>query len=110
MTLSLCLARRTCTWPRGTATARWRRSRTRTESTDLVRSCPQDMHLAKRHYDRALEAQPDARVPVQLALASLQVHKWCSSPARLHVWLTGPHQGHPEQCAFACRAAAQQQP
>ncbi|KAK9842449.1 hypothetical protein WJX81_000710 [Elliptochloris bilobata] len=40
---------------------------------------PRDMHLAKRHYDRALEAQPDARLPVQLALASLELHKWWDS-------------------------------
>lgn len=39
------------------------------------------MHLAKRHYDRALEAQPDARLPVQLALFSLRIHKWCAAGA-----------------------------
>jgi len=52
---------------------------------------PRDLHLAKRHYDRALEARPDARVPVQLALASLALHGWWDRarpylPARLD-WL-----------------------
>ena len=38
--------------------------------------CLQDLHLAKRYYDKSLDAQKDARVPVQLALASLAVHAW----------------------------------
>jgi hypothetical protein len=37
----------------------------------------QDLHLAKRFYDKTLEVQPDAAVPVRLALASLQLHTWC---------------------------------
>lgn len=36
----------------------------------------QDLHLAKRFYDKSLEAQPDATVPVQLALLSLSLHSW----------------------------------
>jgi len=40
---------------------------------------PQDLHLAKRYYDKALEAQPDAFVPVFLALCGLWVHsRWLS--------------------------------
>ncbi|XP_068210818.1 protein sel-1 homolog 1-like isoform X2 [Palaemon carinicauda] len=31
----------------------------------------QDMHLAKRFYDMAAEASPDAQVPIALALAKL---------------------------------------
>lgn len=37
---------------------------------------PQDLHLAKRYYDKALEAQPDAFVPVFLALCGLWLHSW----------------------------------
>jgi len=37
---------------------------------------PQDLHLAKRYYDKSLGAQKDAHVPVRLALASLAVHAW----------------------------------
>lgn len=37
---------------------------------------PQDLHLAKRYYDKALEAQPDAFVPVFLALCGLWAHSW----------------------------------
>lgn len=32
---------------------------------------PQDIHLAKRFYDMAAEASPDAQVPVFLALCKL---------------------------------------
>lgn len=37
---------------------------------------PQDLHLAKRYYDKALESQPDTWVPVLLALCGLWVHRW----------------------------------
>lgn len=33
--------------------------------------CLQDIHLAKRFYDMAAEASPDAQVPVFLALCKL---------------------------------------
>ncbi|PKA64873.1 F-box protein [Apostasia shenzhenica] len=36
---------------------------------------PLDLHLAKRHYDQALENDPAAKLPVTLALASLWVRK-----------------------------------
>ena len=36
----------------------------------------QDLHLAKRYYDKSLDAQKDAHVPVRLALVSLAVHAW----------------------------------
>jgi hypothetical protein len=36
--------------------------------------CCQDLHLAKRYYDKAMEVQPDAWVPVRLALLSLGAH------------------------------------
>lgn len=36
----------------------------------------QDLHLAKRFYDKSLEAQPDATAPIQLALLSLTLHSW----------------------------------
>lgn len=39
-------------------------------------SCFQDLHLAKRYYDKSLDAQKDAHVPVRLALASLALHAW----------------------------------
>ncbi|CAL8462358.1 g1891 [Coccomyxa elongata] len=53
---------------------------------------PQDLHLAKRFYDKSLEAQPDATVPVQLALLSLSLHNWWETvrphiPGVLH-WLS----------------------
>ena len=35
---------------------------------------PQDLHLAKRHYDKAAAAQPDAPGAARLALLSLWVH------------------------------------
>ena len=35
---------------------------------------PQDLHLAKRHYDKAITAQPDATGAARLALLSLWVH------------------------------------
>ena len=34
----------------------------------------QDIHLAKRFYDMAAEASPDAQFPVYLALTKLNVH------------------------------------
>ncbi|KAK9818102.1 hypothetical protein WJX72_007209 [[Myrmecia] bisecta] len=37
---------------------------------------PRDLHLAKRFYDKALEAQPDAVVPVRVALVLLRLHGW----------------------------------
>ncbi|KAI4339576.1 hypothetical protein MLD38_024502 [Melastoma candidum] len=36
---------------------------------------PNDLHLAKRYYDQALETDPDAKLPVALALASLWIRK-----------------------------------
>ncbi|EIE24098.1 HCP-like protein [Coccomyxa subellipsoidea C-169] len=53
---------------------------------------PQDLHLAKRFYDKSLEAQPDATAPVQVALLSLALHSWWESvrphvPMALH-WLS----------------------
>ena len=36
---------------------------------------PQDLHLAKRHYDKAMAAHRDAFGPVWLALASLWAHR-----------------------------------
>ena len=36
----------------------------------------QDLHLAKRYYDRAAETAPSAKMPVQLALLSLALHSW----------------------------------
>ncbi|CAK9158646.1 unnamed protein product [Ilex paraguariensis] len=36
---------------------------------------PFDLHLAKRHYDQALEIDPAAKLPVTLALASLWMRK-----------------------------------
>ncbi len=32
---------------------------------------PKDLHLAKRHYDQALDTEPAAALPVTLALTSL---------------------------------------
>lgn len=37
----------------------------------LYLTYPQDIHLAKRFYDMAAEASPDAQVPVFLALCKL---------------------------------------
>ncbi|KAK9798920.1 hypothetical protein WJX73_000247 [Symbiochloris irregularis] len=37
---------------------------------------PQDLHLAKRYYDRALSAMPSAYLPVILALNWLWLHSW----------------------------------
>lgn len=37
----------------------------------LCLTCLQDIHLAKRFYDMAAEASPDAQVPVFLALCKL---------------------------------------
>ena len=45
--------------------------------------CWQDLHLAKRFYDKSLEALPDATVPVRLALASLALHSWCAAAPHL---------------------------
>lgn len=39
--------------------------------TSIVCLCLQDIHLAKRFYDMAAEASPDAQVPVFLALCKL---------------------------------------
>lgn len=36
----------------------------------------QDLHLAKRHYDKTLEALPNALLPVTLALYGLWLHGW----------------------------------
>ncbi|PIN22874.1 Extracellular protein SEL-1 [Handroanthus impetiginosus] len=36
---------------------------------------PLDLHLAKRYYDQALEADPAAKLPVSLALASLWIRR-----------------------------------
>ena len=36
----------------------------------------QDLHLAKRYYDKSLAAQKEAHVPVRLALIALAVHGW----------------------------------
>ena len=55
---------------------------------------PQDTHLAKRYYDKALEAQPDAYLPIVLALFGLWVHScWLSAKpylpeSALASWLT----------------------
>jgi SEL1 protein len=38
---------------------------------------PQDLALAKRYYDKASELQPDAWLPVSLALYGLGLHTWC---------------------------------
>ena len=35
---------------------------------------PLDLHLAKRYYDQALEADRNAKLPVKLALMSLWLH------------------------------------
>lgn len=37
----------------------------------MLHVTPQDIHLAKRFYDMAAEASPDAQVPVFLALCKL---------------------------------------
>lgn len=42
-------------------------------STKLIFICAQDIHLAKRFYDMAAEASPDAQAPVTLALTKLAV-------------------------------------
>ena len=53
---------------------------------------PQDLHLAKRHYDKALAAHQDAYAPVQLALLSLWAHGvWLAiapsiSPSWVGLW------------------------
>jgi SEL1 protein len=36
----------------------------------------QDFHLAKRYFDSSAQTQPDARWPVNLALAGLYFHWW----------------------------------
>lgn len=36
---------------------------------------PLDLHLAKRYYDQALQSDPDAKLPVTLALASLWIRR-----------------------------------
>ena len=36
----------------------------------------QDLHLAKRYYDRAADNSPAAKWPVHLALFSLTLHAW----------------------------------
>lgn len=37
---------------------------------------PRDLHLAKRYYDKALSIEPDAYLPVQIALARLRLKSW----------------------------------
>ena len=59
---------------------------------------PQDIHLAKRFYDMAAEASPDAQVPVFLALCKLGVVYALQYLQDLNVRLT---QIHPTQNALA---------
>ena len=49
---------------------------------------PQDLHLAKRYYDMAAEASPDARIPASIALAALGLQ------AALQDWLADDTTGY----------------
>ncbi len=49
----------------------------------------QDLHLAKRFYDKSLEAQPDSTAPVQVALLSLALHSWYAHAAAHPLALAG---------------------
>lgn len=42
---------------------------------------PQDFHLAKRYYDKALSLQPAAWFPVRIALAGLSLHSFLETPS-----------------------------
>lgn len=51
---------------------------------------PQDFHLAKRHYDSALDTNSEAYVPVVLSLAKLHMkslwHAILGGPDNLNLW------------------------
>ena len=51
---------------------------------------PQDFHLAKRHYDNALETNAEAYIPVTLALVKLHARSlWYAlfgGPENMNLW------------------------
>src|SRR5688572_23949988 len=56
---------------------------------------PKDYSLAKRYYDQALESDPEAFVPVRLALLRLWLRQWWES------WFTTPTAKSEEKTAKA---------
>ena len=66
----------------------------------------QDLHLAKRYYDRAAATAPAAKWPVHLALFSLTLHAWCACTTRNFLKLLGAYQhSASEQQRVVCVSA-----